>query len=168
MDIGSIAAAVASLKTAGDIAKSLLELRTLAEVQAKAMDLNGKIIDAQHQVFAANAAQTTLVERVRDLESQIARMKDWETEKKRYRMSAPATGAVVYALQREMSSGEPPHYLCANCFKQGKPSLLSDLPDLKAGTSMHYWMCSACGSKSGTGFIASVSMKYAEDIPVPK
>jgi hypothetical protein len=53
----------------------------MAEVQSKAIELNQKIIDAQHQIFAANASQTTVVERARELEGQVARMKDWDTQK---------------------------------------------------------------------------------------
>jgi hypothetical protein len=76
MDIASIVGAVNSLKVAGDIAKGLISLNTMAEVQSKAIELNQKIIDAQHQIFAANAAQTELVERIRELEGQVTRMKD--------------------------------------------------------------------------------------------
>jgi hypothetical protein len=62
MDFGSITAAVGSLKAAGEIAKGLIGLKSDAEVQAKAIELNQKIIDAQHQIFAANTAQTSLLE----------------------------------------------------------------------------------------------------------
>src|SRR5713226_5214842 len=124
IDMGSIAAAVGSLKTAGEIAKGLISLNTMAEVQSKAIELNQKIIDAQHQIFAANTAQTVLVQRVGELEKKIADIEAWGTEKQRYQLKAPFPGAMVYAVQKSMSNGEPPHYLCATCFKTGKPSIL--------------------------------------------
>ena len=166
MDAGAIGAAVTSLRAAGDIAKGLISLHTMVEVQTKALELNEKIIDAQHRIFEANAQQSTLVDRVRELEGEIARMKDWDAEKKRYKGASPAAGAFVYALQRSMSDGEPPHYLCANCFKQGKASPLGDVrkdPKFMA----HYWVCPTCKASLTTGYNGSSRMKYAEDIPHP-
>lgn len=124
MDMGSISAAVTSLRIAGDIAKGLVSLHTMAEVQSKAIELNQQIIDAQQQIFTANAAQTALVERVRDLEGQIARMEDWDAQKQRYKLAAPFAGCMVYALQKSMSDGEPPHYLCTSCFQKAQRSIL--------------------------------------------
>src|SRR5258708_31971744 len=126
MDMGSIATAVNSLKVAGDIAVSLVNLKTMAEVQAKAIELNQKIITAQHDIFAANAAQSAFIQRISELEKEITQMEAWETEKQRYKLASLEMGAVVQALKKDMSHGEPPHYLCANCFKQGKQSVLND------------------------------------------
>jgi len=152
---------------AGDIAKGLISLHTMAEVQGKAIELNEKIIDAQHRIFEANATQSELVERIRELEGQIARMKDWDTQKQRYQMACPHMGSFVYALKRAVSDGEPPHYLCANCFKQGKPSILNDLTPDKS-SYMHYWVCPNCPSKAPTGLHGPSQTKYAEDIPIPQ
>ena len=103
MDISSIAGAVTALKGASDIAKGLMSLHTMAEVQTKAIELNQALIDAQHQIFSANAAQTTLVERIRNLVGQIASMKDWDAQKQRYSLASPFRGAMVYALKKSMS-----------------------------------------------------------------
>src|SRR2546422_9537489 len=124
MDMGSIAAAVSSLKAAGEIAKGLMSLKTATDIQAVAIDLDQKIIDAQHQVFAANQAQSALVDRVRELEGQITAMKDWGAQKQRYKLVVPFTGCTLYALKESMSEGEAPHYLCANCFQESKRSFL--------------------------------------------
>lgn len=166
MDVPTISAAVSSLKAAGDIAKGLLNLHTMTEVQGKAIELNQKIIDAQHDILTAQAAQTALVERVRQLEGEIAAMKAWDAEKKRYKLASPATGAFVYALQRAMSNGEPPHYLCTNCFKQGKPSILTDDMREFRQLALHYWVCSNCDFKALTGHHrGACPPQYAEDLP---
>src|SRR3954469_5745036 len=125
IDMGSIAAAVSSLKGASDIAKGLLSLHTMAEVQSKAIELNQSIIDAQHQIFAANAAQAQLVERVRHLEGQVAAMEDWNSEKQRYKMVTAYGAVTAYAVHKSISNGETPHYLCANCFQGRKRSILA-------------------------------------------
>lgn len=165
MDLGQIASAVGSLKVAGEIAVSLINLKTMAEVQAKAIELNQKIISAQHDVFAANAAQTALINQIRELESQIAAMKAWDTEKQRYKLASPETGAVVCALKKDMSNGEPPHYLCANCFKQGKQSILNDLPG-KRNSHWWEWTCPNCEASARTGYTGPTRPKYAEELAV--
>lgn len=161
MDMGQIAAAATNLKIAGEIVQGLISLKTMAEVQAKAIELNGKIIAAQHDLFAVNASQTVLVERVRDLEGQIADMKAWEAEKQRYKLVSPFSGAMVYAVQKHMSNGEPPHYLCTSCYKAGKPSILQ-IAQNKEGWS--YFGCPICKSEARTGYRGAARPKYAEDV----
>lgn len=166
MDIGSIAAAVNSLKVAGDIAKGLLSLHTAAEVQSKAVELNQQIIEAQHQIFAANAAQTALFERIRDLEGQLARMKDWEAQKQRYVLAAPFAGCMVYALKKDMSNGEPAHYLCVACFQKGERSILQGMEQPGGGRRSAYYLCPRreCGSQAVTQWSNVSPPEYFEDI----
>lgn len=166
MDIAAISSAVTSLRVAGDIAKGLISLNTMAEVQAKAIELNQKIIDAQHQIFSANTAQTTLVERVRELESQIARMKDWNAQKQRYKLAAPFPGCMVYALQKSMSEGQTPHYFCAACFQNGQPSILQSREgrQTREGRVRGNFYCPVCKSEAVTGYMNAVAPQYFEDI----
>jgi hypothetical protein len=166
MDFAAIGAAVTSLRMAGDVAKGLISLNTMAEVQSKAIELNEKIIDAQHRIFEANAAQTELVERVRQLEGQIARMKDWDAQKQRYKLAAPFAGCMVYALQKSMSEGQPPHYLCASCFQKSDPSILQSREgrQTKEGRVRGNFYCPACRSEAVTGYMNAVAPEYFEDI----
>lgn len=71
MDILAIQGAVASLKTAGDIARSFLELKSLTEVQSKVIELQNALLDAQSAALSATAAQFGLQEQVRELEAQL-------------------------------------------------------------------------------------------------
>jgi hypothetical protein len=168
IDVGQLAAAVGTLKAAGEIGKGLLSLHTMTEVQAKAIELNQAIIEAQHQVFAANAAQTTLVNRVRELEGEIAAMKNWDGEQKRYKLIAPFPGCMVFALQKAMSDGEPAHYLCAACFKKGKPSILQGREGRPLGKDKGYaracYACPDCDSEASTGYNNAPAPQYFEDI----
>jgi predicted SprT family Zn-dependent metalloprotease len=162
MDIGSITAAVGSLKAAGDIARGLISLKTMSEVQAKAIELNEKIIDAQHQIFTANVAHSELAERVRELESQLARMNDWEAQKLRYKLAAPFPGCMVYALQKSVSDGQTPHYLCTSCFQKGQPSILQGKEQRGGGTAYYY--CPTCKSDAITSWSNVTPPQYFEDI----
>jgi Zn finger protein HypA/HybF involved in hydrogenase expression len=160
MDIGSITAAVGSLRAAGEIAVGLINLKTMAEVQTKAIELNGKILAAQHELFAANAAQAAFIERIRELEKQITDMKAWETEKQRYKLASPVGGSIVYALQKSMSDGEPAHYICANCYQDGKKSILQN----SFGHSWTTFVCPVCKSEATTGYSGHVRPNYAEEL----
>jgi hypothetical protein len=161
MDISSIAGAVSALKGASDIAKGLMSLHTMAEVQSKAIELNQALIDAQHQIFAANAAQTTMVDRVRKLESEIAAMKDWDAEKQRYKMAVPYSGVTAFAVKKDMSNGEPPHYLCANCFQSGKKSFLAQSAMKDGFVAI---LCSECKFTAQTRFRGVGPAQYAEEV----
>jgi hypothetical protein len=160
IDMGQIAAAVSSLKVAGDIAQGLMSLKTMSDVQAKAIELNQQLIAAQHQIFAANTAQTMMLERVREIEGKIAAMEDWNSERQRYKMVTAYGGVTAYAVQKSMSNGETPHYLCANCFQGRKRSILAQtaLKDGFVGI-----VCSACKFISQTRFRGVGPAKYAED-----
>jgi rubrerythrin len=164
--MGTITAAVTSLKTAGELALGLVKLKTMTEVQSVAIELNSKIIDAQYQVFAANAAQTELVERVRALESQIARMKDWDTQKQRYHLASPFPGCMVQALLKSMSSGEPPHYLCTACFERGERSILQGREgrQTKEGKPPAAYHCPICKSEAQTSWGNVEPPQYFEEI----
>jgi hypothetical protein len=124
MDIASLQAAWTGLSAAGTIAKGLVNLNTMAEVQAKAIELNDKIIAAQNSMFAAQATQAELIANISELEKELVRVKAWERQKQRYKLISPWPGRAVYALKESMSEGEPPHWICANCYENGKRSIL--------------------------------------------
>lgn len=167
MDLGSITAAFTSLKVAGEIAKGLIDLKTTTEVQAKAFELGRMILDAQGDLLAANAAQAALIGEVSDLKGQIARMKNWETEKQRYKLIAPFPGCMVYALKKSMSGGDTPHYLCTTCYQKGQPTILQcrENPPPKGGGMGHSsYNCPECKTEARTGWVNVPAPKYFEDI----
>lgn len=166
MDYQSITAAVTSLRLAGDIAKGLIHLNTMTEVQSKAIELNDRIIEAQHKIFEVNAAQSVLIEKVRELETQVARMRDWDTQKLRYRLAAPFPNCMVYALKKDMSEGQPAHYLCASCFQKGEASILQgrEVRQSKEGRSNASYLCPNCRSEAVTSWFNVPAPQYCEDI----
>ena len=160
--------AFSSLKTMSDIAKGMVSLHTMTEVQAKAIELNEKIIETQQQIFAAHSTQTTLVDRVRELEGQIVRMQDWDTQKQRYKLATPFPGCMIYAVQKSMSEGEPAHYLCAACFQKGQKSILQGMegsqPKQNHGRAYSRYVCSSCTSEAITHYMNVAPPKFFEDM----
>lgn len=127
-----IAAALTSLKAAAEIAKAMIGLHDAATIQAKIIELNREILSAQASALAANEAQSALLQRVGDLEKEIADMKAWETEREKYELKQVGErGAFAYTLKEQSGTSEPSHSLCPNCYEDGRKSILQ--PKLRSG-----------------------------------
>lgn len=124
-------------KTMLDLAKGLKDIND-------ATIRNAAIIELQEKILTAQAAQSELVERVGELEKEVAHLKTWETDKERYELVQIAPGNVAYALKASVRDGETPHYLCANCFSAGKKSFLQQPI---RGTHVDRYKCNACGEE---------------------
>lgn len=112
------------LRAAADIAIGLGKLHTMAEVNAKAIELQSAILGLQSDAFIAQAQQTTMIQRVRDLEEEIANVKAWEETRQRYQLVSPAQGIFFYALKQNSGTSEPPHWICTNCYESRKRSII--------------------------------------------
>jgi hypothetical protein len=55
----------------------------------------------------AVAAQSALLDRVRHLEEEKAKLEAWEAEKQRYELANPERGFYAYILKPGMENGEP-------------------------------------------------------------
>ncbi len=126
IDIGSMAAVASSLKAAGDITKAAIGLRDAQALQAKIIELQGVILSAQSSALSAQASQFALLERVRELEKEIASLKAWESEKAHYELREISPGGFAYALKPQAQTGEPPHWLCAACYQRSHKAILQD------------------------------------------
>jgi formate dehydrogenase maturation protein FdhE len=124
IDIGSIQAAIGSLKTAGDIAKGLMDLKTTTEIQSKVIELQREILSAQSSAISAQDAQSALLQEKRALEAKMAEMEAWEDEAKRYELTSYGGQTFAYALKEGMEKGEPFHSICPTCYQKRTKSIL--------------------------------------------
>jgi hypothetical protein len=146
-DMSAIAAALSSLNAAKDIAQAMIGLRDSAAFQAKLIEFQSKLIDANSAAFAAQDERSTLLERIRELEKEMAAIKAWETEKQRYQLKEVFRGALAYVLKDEAKGTEPIHWLCANCYQDGKKSILQRNGPADNTWQAIYWKCQACPAK---------------------
>ena len=96
----------------------------MAEVNAKAIELQSAILGLHSDAFAAQAQHSAMLERIRDLEEEVRRAKAWEETKQRYALQQPFPGTFAYVLETQSQSLEPMHSICANCYELGKRSIL--------------------------------------------
>lgn len=125
-------------KTAFDIAKGLKDIND-ATVR------NGAIIELQEMILAAREQQSATLERISDLEKELARFENWETEKQRYELANVGRGAMAYRLKPAMADGQPLHCACANCFERREKSFLQ--PETRMPGGSQYLVCHGCGSE---------------------
>ena len=149
MDISLIQGTISGLKVAGDIAKSMMELKTISEVRGKVIELQSTILSAQSSALDANAKQSVLVDTIRNLKEEIARMKAWDSQKQRYQLTPIIGGtAVVYALKESMCESEPPHWICTKCYEEGKRMIIQPRKNKDGFILM---VCPSCNSEIHTG-----------------
>jgi hypothetical protein len=148
VDMTAIGGALASLKVAKDLAEAMIGLRDAQAFQAKAIEFQSAIMDAQNSVFAANEERTALLQEIAGLKEQLARYEAWEAEKARYRLERLEPGVFVYTLKPDMAAGEPAHHICQTCFQRGKKAILhSD----EHRNGVHHLSCTECGTKLQVG-----------------
>jgi hypothetical protein len=85
-----------------------------------------------------------LIQRVGELEKEVARLEAWETEKQRYKLVDLGDGAFAYALKEGMSAGEPDHKICATCYAERRRSVLQN-ENWNPGRAT-VLVCHQCGS----------------------
>lgn len=160
MDITAVQSMMVSLKAATDIAKGLFELKITTDVQSKVIEIQSALLSAQSSALAATNAQFELHERVRALEAELKSFNDWEKQKDRYALAQPwSRGGQIYALKKDAAQGEMPHYLCANCFHNGKRVILNPL----AKDGWIHMVCPTCKGMMSTGLRAIGEPKFFED-----
>src|SRR5438045_1906145 len=118
VDVSAIAAAINSFKAAKDIAESMIGLRDAAAFQGKLIEFQSKIIDANNAAFAAQEERSALLEKIRELEQEVANFEAWETEKQRYDLKEVWPGAFTYVLKSDASGADPVHWICTNCYQK--------------------------------------------------
>jgi hypothetical protein len=146
VDVAAIAGTISALKGASDIAKAMIGLRDAQAMQTKVIELNNQILAAQHSAFTAREESAALIARMGELEQEVARLKDWEAEKKRYKLTQLAPGVVALAIQEDLRAGEPPHFICADCASGGKKSYLQAHV---SGPYFDQYKCGGCGFEIG-------------------
>ncbi len=119
-----ISAAVTSAKTALDIAKAAQGLSSYNELVSAVSEVNAKLMDATVVTLASLEKQSALTKEMAELKVKLREVEDWESQMKRYKLHAFATGTLAYALRSRKENGEPMHYLCTTCVDKKKKTTL--------------------------------------------
>ena len=121
--IGSTA--LVAFNQAHQLIKALLGLKIDSEVLAHVAKLQSELATAQLGYLDAIEKNTALVTSKNDLEKEITQLKAWANEKQRYKLTQIQTGVYACVLKESEANGEPPHWICADCYNKGKKFILS-------------------------------------------
>lgn len=126
--LDQIAAALGSLKTMSEIGSGLLAAKTLDEVRERTMDLQTRFLDIQQSLIATQLQMAAMQDENIKLRRELASAQGRATILDRYElMKFPETGAIAYQLKaQERQAGEPPHYICPNCYEKGTRVILQE------------------------------------------
>jgi hypothetical protein len=135
-------AALTAYNHASNIIKSLFDLKTSTAIVEQLNVLN-------KELFAIHSSNLELQQELAVAQTEIANLKKeitgfeaWENQKSRYKLYSPWSSAVVYAITEAQSNGEPPHWLCTQCFDNRKRSFLNAR---KGKTGYEEFFCT-CGN----------------------
>jgi hypothetical protein len=137
-----IFAGLSAIKAAFDIAKGLKDIDN-------ATRRNAAIIELQEKLLIAQTTQSSLTERIRELEEKVTSFETWDAEKHRYELKRFG-GGFAYVLKVEAQGAEPAHQLCPNCYARGNKSFLAKVPSNQARMALGIgtvYRCSECGAE---------------------
>jgi hypothetical protein len=145
-----IATGIQSLNAAMGLLKTLNAASNQAAINEVKLELQARLFEARDALSAAQDAQATALERIRELEQEIVKLKDWEGEKQRYELREVASGSFAYSLKSTMAGAEPPHWTCPKCYQDGVKSILQKEPGSLTKTHLNIpttYACARCPTK---------------------
>jgi len=139
--VGEILSGLGAFKSMLDAAKSLKDMNDTAIRNAAVIDLSQKIIDAQQE-------QMALMEQMRTLEGEMARLRTWDTEKQRYELKSLGEGVFGYGVKADAQGNDPPHSICPDCYHGGAKSILQQVT--RHPGICYVLLCQKCGWEAYT------------------
>lgn len=140
-DMSAVASLLSSISALKNIAAAMFGLRDAAAFQSKQIEFQAKLLDANNAAFRAHEVRSSLLERIRELETELAKVKAWECEKQRYELKHLGWGAFAYMLKPSARGTEPPHRICTDCFEHDHKAIVQQIMVHGKG---QIWMCPAC------------------------
>jgi len=144
MVAGELFAGLSAFKSMYDSAKALKDINDAAI-------RNGAVIELQEKILAARQAQTALLDRVGELEREVAGLKAWNAEKERYELREVSPDVLAYTPKKDKAQGEPFHMLCANCYQCGEKSILQATQELRMRRRVHH--CLRCKAEYEMAYV---------------
>jgi hypothetical protein len=142
MPVAEIAAAITGIRSALEVTKAMIGLRDAEAFRLKSIELQGLILESLDKAIIAREDYATQLDEIRALKAEVADLKAWDAEKQRYELKMFGISAMAYMLKPEARGTEIPHWLCPNCYEQGKKSFFQGRPITAAGRRMY--ICHSC------------------------
>lgn len=139
--LAETSSAISGIKVAIDMAKGIASLKNETEVNQAIIDIQRALLDAQSGALQDKQQIAELTDQISKLVKDAQSVEQWETEKRRYRLTKSPKGAFTYDLQPEFANGEIAHRLCATCFEGDRKSVLHTTAKGNGGEIVKCQLC---------------------------
>ena len=116
--INEISLALTSIKSATDIIKGLVNLKTEAAVTEKVIDLQSIILDLHSHINLLNTEFSKVLSEKKSFEDELNNINDWSVEKQKYIMAEIDAKVFVFVHKDYLESKVETYWLCAHCFEK--------------------------------------------------
>lgn len=151
---------ISGLSGLAKIATDLFSANEATKRQALFNEFQKALGKSYADTLAHQQSSLALLDENRDLKQQVVDFKKWEAESQRYRLVNPGASGVVYALRESDRCVDPPHYICANCYQDGKKSHLSARSSNVHGFQL---VCNTCKAEISLNARGAPEFKYAPE-----
>ncbi len=136
-------AVLTSFAHANNILKAIIGVRDTVVNLEQVNELLAEINSIQSGYFSLLQQNTSMLTEIDNLKKEIAAFEAWDTQKNRYKLYSPWDSAVVYAITCSQSNGEPPHWICPQCYENRKRAFLYPRPNKTTGYEEFFCNCGA-------------------------
>ena len=109
------------------------------------VELEKKMLTLQNSVLRLENQKLALDTKIANMEKELMNLKDWEIEKKNYKLTKIGGGLFVYSMKEVNDSIR--HWLCASCFDNGIKSILNRSFANRRPRTPSIWKCITCNSE---------------------
>lgn len=142
--IADLNGVVQSVRVVADLIQANKSFRNFNELVSAVAEVNTKLVHFLSIAVEAKEKELTLNRHIEELEKENLKLKDWQREAKRYKLTEIAPSVFARTLKPGMEQSEPAHMLCTNCFyDHPKPILQLHTQGLKTNN----YLCQHCGKE---------------------
>jgi len=145
MAVPELTMALSSIKGALELIKLISESRKDSIIKEKTIDLRNTIMDIQMSFTELYEKYSALLSENDKLKKEIKQIHQWEVTKSHYDLMKSVFGTFVYAPNKSYPNIQPLHYLCTNCYDNGKKSILQVVKT--PSSTCYIYECPSCNMK---------------------
>ena len=157
-----ISSAIASAKTALELAQAAKGLANFNELVAAVSEVNTKLMAAYDVAFASQEKALKLSEEVRALKDELMGLKDRQAQAEEYELADVGGGVFAFLYKPTVQSAKPRHLACVKSFSEHGVGILQD-----EHTKYRCSLCSHTIAPVTNGHKTSITEAYEKARPSP-
>ncbi len=131
----AIAEVITSIKATWAAATTAIETRDAVKINELKLTMSNQLLELYTAAFALHEEKAALADAKRELENEIAQLRQQANKLAQYERTRTPAGAIVFVAKETEGSTDGTVYACASCMDDGK---VSTLQPLRAG---HHLRC---------------------------